>query len=184
MRYNVPEHVQLGPGMLVSGLDLASEGAAERLCAIAENGSSGTARLVGFTQPGGSIRCVPDYTEEDADADILRWRVTLTGTLQNCGPEAFARLLGSVHVRHSCGCTVMTPSVTRSPEERPEPLCWVAETGSGLLGVQLFGAVSLGGMRFTWREKEAGAMAFRFTAVQEDEEEPCCAFVWMGGDRA
>jgi len=182
MRYNAMERVQLGPGMLIGGLDLTAACDMERLCAIAESGASGEAHLLGFTQPGGCVRCEPDCTEEDAEAELLRWRVTLTGTLQNCGPEAFARLLGTVRVRQSGGCTVMTPGLIRSPEERPEPLCWVAETGNGVIGIQLRGAMSLGGVRFTCREKEAGSLAFRFSAVQEDEEEPCCSFVWIGGD--
>ena len=175
--------LQLGAGVFLTGLDLDSATSArqlrERIAAALEDDT----RTLGLTTGGGWFRCVPALRcpGEEArrpptvgDALLDGWVVTLSGTMVELTPERLGMLLPGAQATRTGRVTEL-----RLPRELPEALptlCWVGDTTSGLVAIELTGAMNAAGAAFHFVERGEGTLPFEFRAHQEapgEAEVPC-----------
>ncbi len=181
------ENLQLGEGVLLRGTDLedilCSENPAGALAAALQDES----RLLGATKDGCVFRCIPTLldttrgyrTPAVGEALASRWEVTLSGTLLEITPANAALLL-------NLPMTEGNGSVRLAPENHPIPstgsdVCWVGDTGSGLLAILLRNPVSTGGMVFRTVRNGLGEAAFTLMAFKSKPDDATlpCRLVWL-----
>ena len=165
-------HLQLGPGALLTGLDLdAAEDAAALRGQIAERLRSGEG-VLGATRGGGSLAVKPRlrYAEADglrqptaAAAFLDGWTVTLSGTLLELTAENLALLLPGCRCRRTAGRTELQLGDALAPAHFTR-LCWVGTTAQGLAAAELRQALSTGGLNLRFAARGEGTLPFTFTA--------------------
>lgn len=182
------ENLQLGEGVLLRGADLdaalLSADPVSALIAALEDASY----RIGATKAGCIFRCVPQLADTTgghrtpAAGEILagRWEVTLSGTLMEITPANAALLLNVPPYMHEEGRAILQPEPTPVPNPC-EDVCWVGDTGSGLLAIQLRSPVSTGGMVFRATRNGLGEAAFTLMAQKTNPADPGlpCRLLWL-----
>lgn len=182
------EHLQLGEGVLLRGVDLdevlLSGDPASALAAAMED----SACLIGATKEGCVFRCVPamlDMTQgrrTPAAGETLagRWEVTLSGTLLEITPANAAMLLNAPLYADEGSRAVLVPDPTPVPPASDD-VCWVGSTGSGMLAIHLFSPISTGGMVFRASRNGLGEAAFTLMAHKRSPADTGlpCRLLWM-----
>lgn len=182
------EQLQLGEGVLLRGttLDavLLAGNPATALAELMEKEE----HLIGATKAGCIFRCVPRMvdttgghrTPAEGETLVGRWEVTLSGTLMEITPANAAMLLNIPEYAVTGGRTVMTPEPTPVPESRGD-VCWVGDTGSGLLAICLWRPISTGGLVFQATPGGLGEMPFTLMAQKRHPEETGipCRLLWL-----
>ena len=183
-----PQNLQLGEGVLLRGVDpeaaLASGDPAAYLAAAMQDSS----RLIGATKAGCEFRCVPSVlntsrgwrTPAVGETLVGRWEVTLSGTLLEITPENAAMLLNQPECEASGEMTILRPAPAPVPES-PGDVCWVGDTGGGLLAIGLECPVSIGGLIFRAHRDGLGEAAFTLMAHKRSPEDPSlpCRLLWL-----
>lgn len=188
MHSMTPEYLQLGEGALLRGVDLDSVLLAgnpgEKLAeAMQDRGC-----LIGATKAGCVFRCVPKVVDltrgqrTPAAGEMLtgRWEVTLSGTLMEISPGNAAMLLNLPIRTDEPDRMVIRPEP--SPvTEATERVCWVGSTGSGLLAIELYDPMSVGGMVFRPCRGGMGEMPFTLMGRKRVPQEGAlpCRLLWM-----
>lgn len=182
------ENLQLGEGVLLRGIDLDAALHSARPGAELAAMMADPTRLIGATKAGCEFRCVPvmlDATQGHRTAALGetltgRWEVTLSGTLLEITPENAAMLLNQPPRGSAGGQTVMQPEPTPLADAC-EDLCWLGDTGSGLLAIELQCPVSTGGMVFRASRDGLGEAAFTLMAHKRSPEQTGlpCRLMWL-----
>ena len=182
------EHLQLGEGVLLRGTDLdavlLSANPAAALAAVMERDEN----RIGVTKAGCIFRCVPRMvdttcghrTPAEGETLVGRWEVTLSGVLMEISPANAALLLNIPEYAATGGRTVMVPEPTPVPVSQGD-VCWVGDTGSGLLAIHLRRPVSTGGLVFQATAGGLGEMPFTLMAQKRHPEETGipCRLLWL-----
>ena len=181
-------NLQLGEGVLMRCADLDALLTGDDPAAALAQAIEKASGLLGATKEGCVFRCVPvmiDATKgarTPADGETLqgRWEITLSGTLMEITPDNAALLLGSPLYTTAGRRTTLTPRPDAIPTAG-EDVCWVGDTGSGLLAIQLFCPISIGGMVFRAHRNGLGEAAFTLMAQKRDpaEERLPCRMIWL-----
>lgn len=176
------EHLQLGEGVLLRGVDLDR---------IARSGSPGkalaetmqdTSCLIGATKEGCVFRCMPQMIDTTrgkrtpAAGEVIsgRWEISLSGTLLEMTPANAALLLNL--------------EADQEAELTPAPftmgggnICWIGTMGSGLLAIELRSVVSTGGVRFRTGYGGMGETPFTLMAMKDDPASKAlpCRMLWL-----
>lgn len=184
------ESLVLGEGVLLRGVDLdaallSGDAASALAAAMADEGC-----LIGATKAGCEFRCVPvmlDATRGQrtpALGETLagRWEVTLSGTLLEITPANAAMLLNQPLYGSAGDQAVLRPDPTPDPAGCAD-VCWVGDTGGGLLAIELRCPVSIGGMVFRAVRGGLGEAAFTLMAHKRSPEETGlpCRLLWLKG---
>ena len=180
------EHLQLGAGLFIKDFNPdAASTAAELKALLAQRIESGEG-LLGATRGGGSFQCKPALRHIEADG--LRtpvrgsvtndgWTVKLTGTLLEITPGSFADVLGACDKTVSGGVTTLRPRSQPSAEDHLARLCWVGDTASGALLIELTDALNMTGATLTFTDQGEGTLPFEFQAHQStpgaEDTAPC-----------
>ena len=176
--------LQLGAGVFLIGLDLDRASSAYALRVLIAEALKDDAQTLGMTTGGGWFRCIPALRSpaEEAgrpptvdDALLDGWLVTLTGTLIELTPERMARMLPGTTIRRTGRVGELLPGATIGPDEYFPRVCWVGDTTSGLVAIELTNAINVAGAAFHFVERGEGSMPFEFRAHQNvgDGSAPC-----------
>lgn len=176
--------LQLGAGVFLLGLDLNRASSASTLRVLIAEALKDDAQTLGMTTGGGWFRCIPALRSpaEEAgrpptvdDALLDGWLVTLTGTLIGLTPERMANLLPGTTIRRTGRVGELLPGATIGPDDYLPRVCWVGDTTSGLVAIELTHALNVAGAAFHFVERGEGTMPFEFRAHQEaaDGRAPC-----------
>lgn len=182
------ENLQLGEGVLLRGVDLdavlLSGHPGEKLAEAMQD----TACLIGATKEGCVFRCVPEMIDATrgkrtpAAGETLagRWEVSLSGTLLEITPANAAMLLNVPLYEDLREGAVIVPEPSPVPES-VETVCWVGTTGSGLLAIELYKPVSVGGMRLRANRSGMGETPFTLLAHKRTPADTAlpCRLMWM-----
>lgn len=181
-----PEHLQLGEGVLLTGVRLDDLAGSTNPCLAAAELLARDELLLGATHNGCQLNCRPEilHTEErglrtpvDGCAIPARWIITLTGTLLEITPGNAARLLNQP--------AVLPLSPSAHTWQAAPSLCWIGNAGSGLLAFELHNVISTGGLTFRAGHDGCGSMPFTFLAQQDgytSDTLPLRMFWLTGGD--
>lgn len=187
------ENLQLGEGVLLRGADLdamllSGDPAGKLAEILAERG-----RLIGATKAGCVFRCIPTIVDTTrgmrtpavGETLIGRWEVTLSGTLLEVTPENASLLFNQPLYEYTGGQAVMAPDPDPAPAANTD-VCWVGDTGCGLLAIEIRCPVSIGGMVFRATRGGLGEADFTLLAHKRSPEESCIPFrmLWMKEARA
>lgn len=177
--------LQLGAGVFLLNLDLNRADSARALRAMIADALTDDAQTLGMTTGGGWFRCIPALRSPAQEAgrpptvdDTLLdgWLVTLTGAMVELTPERMATLLPGTTIRRTGRVTELLPGATLDPADYLPRLCWVGDTTSGLVAIELSHALNVAGAAFHFVERGEGAMPFEFRAHREapgDGSAPC-----------
>lgn len=177
--------LQLGAGVFLLNLDLNKASSASSLRVLIADALKDDAHTLGMTTGGGWFRCIPALRSPAEDAgrpptvdDILLdgWLVTLTGTLLELTPERMATLLPGATIRRTGRVGELIPGGCISPSAYIPRVCWVGDTTSGLVAIELTNALNVGGASFHFIDRGEGVLPFEFRAHQAspgDGRAPC-----------
>lgn len=180
------EHLQLGEGVLLRGVD--AEGAMQSgdPAAFLAEALQDAAYLIGATKEGCVFRCAPallDLTRGQrtpARGETLqgRWEATLSGTLLEVTPANAAMLLNAAPPAEAAG--MLQPGQAAAPAHQ-DSVCWIGTTGSGLLAIWLDHPISTGGMTLRTSRSGMGEMPFTLRAQAADpaQEALPCRLLWL-----
>lgn len=186
------EYLQLGEGLLLRGIDvdaaLAAESPAAALADAITAALQDAACRFGATKAGCVFRCVPRMgdltsghrTPAEGELLALRWEATLSGTLLEISPDNAALLLNIPLFINSRTHMLLQPQATPIPSASDD-LCWVGDTGGGLLAIVLHSPVSTGGMIFRASRGGLGEMDFTLAGQMrspQDSRLPC-RLIWL-----
>lgn len=169
------EHLQLGEGVLLRGVDadaaLASGAPAAALADAISAALQDASCRIGATKVGCVFRCVPHMgdltggqrTPAAGEILVVRWETTLSGTLLEISPENAAMLLNAPLPAGAGPCTLLRPGTAAIPDASGD-LCWVGDTGGGMLAIVLHSPVSTGGMVFRASRNGLGEADFTLMA--------------------
>lgn len=176
-------HLQLGAGVFLRGLELPPDVTAETLRERVTHALEDDAMTFGLTTGGGEFRCVPmlrSPAEEARRAPLIDgvlldgWVVTLSGTMAELTPDNLASAMPGARLERHGRVTELR---LRTDAVEPLPaLCWVGDTGAGLVLIELTDAVNTSGAVFRFVERGEGRLPFQFRAHQRlpgDEYAPC-----------
>ena len=182
------EHLQLGEGVLLRGVDLDAALLSGRPAAYLARAMEDTSCLIGATKAGCVFRCVPAVLDATrghrtpalGETLIGRWEITLSGTLLEITPENASMLLNQPLYESTGGQAVLAPDPAPAPDAHPD-VCWVGDTGGGLLAIHLRCPVSIGGMVFRAIRNGLGEADFTLMAHKRDPQETClpCRLLWL-----
>lgn len=186
------ENLQLGEGVLLTGLDLDAVLLSGDAAAALAEAMQDENRLIGATKEGALFRCVPKMLDTTrglrtpAAGEVLTgaWQVTLSGTLLEITPGNAAMLLNLPRVAEE-ERTVIAPEPPISPQGT-ENVCWVGSTGSGLLAIELISPVSTGGMALRSHPQGTGETPFTLLAQKRAPADAAlpCRLLWLKGGAA
>ena len=101
----------------------------------------------------------------------------LTGTLLEITPGSFADVLGACDKTVSGGVTTLRPRSQPSAKDHLARLCWVGDTASGALLIELTDALNMTGATLTFTDQGEGTLPFEFQAHQStpgvEDAAPC-----------
>lgn len=186
------EHLQLGEGVLLRGVDveaaLAADSPAAALAGAISAALQDPSCRIGATKSGCVFRCVPrtgdltggHRTPAEGELLALRWDVSLSGTLLEISPDNAAMLLSIPLFISSRPHTVLTPHPTPIPATTGD-VCWVGDTGGSLLAIVLHSPVSTGGMVFRASRNGLGEMDFTLTGQRRSPHDSAlpCQLIWL-----
>ena len=179
------ENMQLGPGMFLVNFDPDKASNADELFALIIAALEGERGSIGATHGGGSFKCVPKLRSLEADG--LRgptrgamvndgWTVKLTGTMLEITPENYGWVLMSPTITREASMTTVEVRTDLADEDYLERLCWVGETGSGYVLIELSNVLNVAGAGFTFVDRGEGLLRFEFQAHQtlrDNDKAPC-----------
>ena len=176
--------LQLGAGVFLLDLDLDKADSASSLRVLIADALKDDAHTLGMTTGGGWFRCIPALRSpaEEAgrpptvyDALLDGWLVTLTGTMVGLTPAQMAALLPGTAIRRTGRVGELLPGATIGPADYLPRVCWVGDTTSGLVAIELTHALNVAGASFHFIDRGEGTMPFEFRAHQEvaDGAAPC-----------
>lgn len=172
------ENLQLNAGVFLEGFDPTkfSDAASleEGILAALED----EVGVLGATIGGGTFAAEPSIRQIEADGmryPIVgstvndMWTVRLTGTLKEITPENFKRVLISCDVDTSKqNVTVLTVRTDIEATDYIPTLCWVGDTSSGFVLIQLDNVLNINGASFTFTDRGEGTLPFEFQAHLSD----------------
>lgn len=186
------EHLQLGEGVLLRGIDveaaLAADSTASALTDAISAALQDTSCRIGATKAGCIFRCIPHMndltdghrTPAEGELLALRWEATLSGTLLEISPDNAALLLNIPLFITSRPYTLLQPQAVPIPAASGD-LCWVGDTGGGLLLIVLHSPVSSGGLVFRASRNGLGEMDFTLTGQMRSPQDSGlpCRLIWL-----
>lgn len=181
-------NLQLGEGVLLRGVDLdaalLSDDPAEALATMMEDASC----LIGATATGSTFRCVPAMLDAThgrrtpAVGETLAgaWEVTLSGSLLEITPANAAMLLNVPLYANDDSRAIIVPEPSPIPEAGGD-ICWVGDSGGGLIAIELHCPISIGGMVFRATRNGLGEAAFTLMAQKRtpDSSGLPCRLIWL-----
>ena len=176
--------LQLGAGVFLLGLDLNRAATARALRDLIADALTDDARTLGMTTGGGWFRCIPALRSPAEDAgrpptvdDTLLdgYVVTLTGAMVELTPEHMAALLPGTTIHRVGRIAELRPDATLTAAHYLPRLCWVGDTTSGLVAIELTNALNVAGASFHFVDRGEGVLPFEFRAHQDrgDGRAPC-----------
>lgn len=188
-----PAHLQLGEGVLLRSISWEDISAAADPAACLAQLLQAPAHRIGATKAGCEFRCVPTVldttrgsrTPASGETLIGRWEVTLSGTLLEISPENAAMLLNQSLTEADAALIRLEPQPTPVPVSSGD-VCWLGDTGSGLLAIFMQCPVSIGGLVFRPRRDGLGEASFTLLAQKATPEQPGlpCKLLWLKEDHA
>lgn len=168
---STPAHLQLGEGVLLRGVSAEEVFAAADAAACLARLLQEPSHRIGATKAGCEFRCVPTVldatrgsrTPAAGETLFSRWEVTLSGTLLEITPENAALLLNQPLAETADGPRWLQPEPSPMPDITSD-ICWVGDTGSGLMAIFLQCPISTGGLVFRAQRDGLGEAAFSLMA--------------------
>ncbi|MBQ2954279.1 MAG: hypothetical protein IJE07_12180 [Clostridia bacterium] len=183
-----PQHLQLGEGVLLRNVDLDEALASGDPAAFLAAAMQEESHLIGATKAGCEFRCVPivldatrgSRTPAPGETLLGRWEVSLSGTLLEISPGNAAMLLNQPACESADGMAILRPVPAAAPESCGD-LCWVGDTGGGLLAIGLHCPISIGGLVLRANRDGLGEAPFTLMAQKRSPAETGlpCRLVWL-----
>lgn len=172
-------NVQLGAGVLLTGLEVdACQDATQLRTQIARKIRSGDG-VIGLTRGGGKLTCTPLLRSVEADGVrtprkgsvvLDGWTITLSGTMLEMTADNLTHLLGAADVTCERNKKTITLRGRLEEEDYLPRLCWVGDTPKGLLLAEMTDCLSVGGLTLAFSDEREGSLPFTFRAHQGMEE--------------
>lgn len=170
--------LQLNAGAFLANFDVDTYESVAALKAAILTELETREKALGATRGGGSFQCTPSMRSIEADGKRAEfvgstvndgWTVKLTTTLLEITPENFQRALICADIDDSTeGKTVVKIRTSVEESDYIPTLCWVGDTSSGLVVIELSNALCLSGANFTFTDKGEGTLPVEFQAHQAD----------------
>lgn len=166
------QHLQLGEGLLLADVDMDGLLSADDPAQAIADVLTQEVHLLGATREGCVFHAAPVLIHTEARGQriptaetllIGPWQATLSGTLLEMTAANASRLL---NVPLPAGKMLAIPCAG-AVSAAMNRLCWLGNTGEGLMAIELLSPVSTGGLRFRAGYRGAGESAFSFMAQQQ-----------------
>ena len=171
------ENLQLNAGVFLEGFNASTYTDADALEDAVLAALESEIGVLGATIGGGTFVAQP--TIRQIEADGMRypivgstvndmWTVKLTGTMKEINAGNFARALMSCDVETKGSVQVLTVRTDIKASDYKPTLCWVGDTSTGFVLIELDNVLNVAGATFTFTDKGEGQMPFEFQAHLDD----------------
>ena len=171
------ENLQLNAGVFLEAFNASTYTDADALEDAVLAALESDIGVLGATIGGGTFVAQP--TIRQIEADGMRypivgstvndmWTVKLTGTMKEINAGNFARALMSCDVETKGNVQVLTVRTDIKASDYKPTLCWVGDTSSGFVLIELDNVLNVAGATFTFTDKGEGQMPFEFQAHLDD----------------